>query len=342
MEIQYKKICKDLLKGLPERTINIIERRFGLKSGERETLESIGQSYGITRERVRQIEEEGLKKCRKRAEKYSDIFEHFSQTLNSWGDVKREDELLKFLGGDKFQNHVYFLLTLSGDFIRVPGDDNFYTFWTKTKEAIDLAKRVVELTLNKFKKEKVLLSKDKLFDIQKEEIEKALDRKINKNIFSSYLELSKQIKQNYEGCIGLKSWMEINPKGIKDKAYLVFKKQGKPLHFRELATLIGVTFTDLNKKAHPATVHNELIKDDRFVLVGRGTYALKEWGYIPGTVKDVILQVLKETDRPLTREEIAKKVMAQRLVKPNTILFNLEDKKFFEKDEQGRYKIKEA
>ena len=96
------------------------------------------------------------------------------------------------------------------------------------------------------------------------------------------------------------------------------------------------------RKANIATVHNELIKDSRFVLVGRGLYALKEWGYEPGVVKEVIAKVLRAEDKPLTKEEVFQKVLKQRLIKENTILLNLQDKSCFFKDEAGRYTIKEA
>src|SRR3989344_4735689 len=66
---------------------------------------------------------------------------------------------------------------------------------------------------------------------------------------------------------------------------LVIRKHGSPIHFRDVAKQIMVMF---KKKAHVATTHNELIKDPRFVLVGRGLYALAEWGYAPGIVRDVI------------------------------------------------------
>ena len=51
------------------------------------------------------------------------------------------------------------------------------------------------------------------------------------------------------------------------------------MHFKEVAEAISKTF---GKKTHYATCHNELIKDSRFVLVGRGMYALAEWGYQAG------------------------------------------------------------
>jgi len=159
----------------------------------------------------------------------------------------------------------------------------------------------------------------------------------------SYVEISKEILKGPEGLYGLKEWPEVNPKGIKDKAYLVFKKEEKPLHFTEVATLINnSSLFNSPKTVISQTVHNELIKDQRFVLVGRGLYALKEWGYAPGVIKEVIARTLKEARHPLAKEEVVDKVLQQRQVKPNTILLNLQNKKYFLKNSQGKYFIRKT
>jgi hypothetical protein len=105
------------------------------------------------------------------------------------------------------------------------------------------------------------------------------------------------------------------------------------MHFSEVAKTIGSLF---EKKAHVATCHNELIKDKRFVLVGRGLYALSEWGYSTGVVKDVIADVLK-VNGPLTREEVIDKVRNERYVKDNTIVVNLQDASLFKRGKDGKY-----
>ena len=156
-------------------------------------------------------------------------------------------------------------------------------------------------------------------------------------ILASYLEISKRIQENKEGKIGLVDWPEIRSRSVKDRAFLVFKKHQKPLHFRHIAELINQLESEVSfKKAHPQTVHNELIKDQRFVLVGKGMYALGEWGYTPGTIKDVIAQVLKEKPQ-LTKDDIVKEVLSQRMVEKNTILIKLNNKKYFQKNENGNY-----
>ncbi len=342
MELNYKKICSGLLRGLPQRTIDIVERRFGLKTGERETLDAIGHDYKITRERVRQIAEAGLAEIKPKAKAHENIFADFNNVLESFGGVKKEENFLDVLAGKKFRNEVFFLLNLYGNFSRVMEDECFYSFWTKDQTAVDTAKKAVDLVAAKLKAENKLFSINELFALEDKELESALGKKISDNVFASYIEISKEIQKNPEGRLGLKNWLEINPRGIKDKAYLVFKKEGKPLHFADVAALIGKLPFPSERKAHIATVHNELIKDDRFVLVGRGLYALKEWGYAPGLVKDVIIKTIKEANAPLSKEEILDRVLKQRFVKQNTVFLNLNDRACFLKDSAVKYTIKEA
>jgi len=321
-----QKICQDSLKGLPQRTANVIERRFGLKTGQRETLEAIGQSYQITRERVRQIESEGFSKIKPIIDGNKDIFDNFKKTIVSFGNLKKEKELLDILGEGKYQNQVYFLLSNSKDFQRIPEDNLFYAFWTIDKNSFVDAKKLIDLIIARFNKERKILSLEELLNSQKEP----------KEIFESYIEISKEIQKNPEGRYGLKNWLEINPKGIKDKAYLVLRKNEKPLHFTKIASLIEeLPFPNI-RKVHTATVHNELIKDNRFVLVGRGLYGLKEWGYEPGVVKDIIFNSLKEAKKTLKKKKILGKGLGKPFVKKKSLVLKLQKKKYFGQEEKRR------
>ena len=162
------------------------------------------------------------------------------------------------------------------------------------------------------------------------------DKSVTEQALKSHIGLCRHISQNPFGEWGLISSPEVSPRGVKDKAYLVFKKEKHPLHFTEVANLIN-KMVFLGRKAHPQTVHNELIKDPRFVLVGRGTYALSDWGYEPGTVRDVLVSILKNANQGLTKEEIVKTVQSKRLVKENTILLNLQNRKVFKKTPDHRF-----
>src|SRR3989344_5090819 len=145
--------------------------------------------------------------------------------------------------------------------------------------------------------------------------------------------MSKKEGKNPLGEWGKASSPNIRIRGVKDYAYLVMKRHGTPLHFKEVADSIGKTFS---KKIHYATCHNELIKDPRFVLVGRGMYALAEWGYKKGIAREVIADILKR-EGPLGKEDVIKKVNKERYFKKNTILVNLVNTKYFKKTKSGLY-----
>jgi DNA-directed RNA polymerase delta subunit len=147
------------------------------------------------------------------------------------------------------------------------------------------------------------------------------------------------VQQNVFSKWGLYTWSDIKPRGTREKAYLVLKNKKKPMHFRQIATLIDEAgLHSKHSQSHPQTVHNELIKDERFVLVGRGIYALKDWGYAPGTVKEVIHDILSKNGVPMKKQEIIEAVLKVRQVKTTTIAINLNT--FFEKSASGLYSIK--
>ena len=332
MHFNYQQICQNLIKDLFQRQKEIISCRFGLGKNEQETLASIGKRLGITRERVRQIEKDTInRQIKPKLKKCQEVFKYFRQYLKKSGGVKKETILLKQLGNKKNKAEICFLLSLDPSFKRYKESPNFYSLWTNKESSLILAKKVIIFFIKEFKKNKKPLTLKELKDLSQQNIE--IDSLI------SYLEISKKIQQNKnclgENILGLKDWPEINPKGVKDWAYLVLKENNTPLHFNQITQLIG-------KNALPQTVHNELIKDQKFVLVGRGTYALRDWGYCRGDVSEVIFKSLKEAKNPLTKEEVLDKVLEQRLVKRNTILINLNNKKYFLKTSEGKYKIRES
>jgi len=326
-KVNYQQVCQDLLKDLNSKQKEIISRRFGLKKENKETLALIGDRFNITRERVRQIEKDSIdKQIKPRLKKYSEVFKGFRKYLESFGGIKKEDILLEELGDKENQAEVYFLLSISENFKRYVQNANFYPLWTDKETSLTLAKKNIELILREFKKNQKPLTL--------QELKNLFQKDIKINFLTSCLEISKKIKQNND-LFGLKEWPEINPRGVKDKAYLVLKKNKIPLHFSQIAEMIG-------ENALPQTVHNELIKNQKFVLVGRGTYALEDWGYSHGNVNDVIFKLLKESKTSLSKKEILDGVLKQRMVKKNTVLINLNNKKYFLKTPKDKYKIKEA
>ena len=112
------------------------------------------------------------------------------------------------------------------------------------------------------------------------------------------------------------------------------------MHFSDIAK--AIKDSDFKRKdVTTQAIHNELIKDKRFVLIGRGIYALNEWGYKKGTVADIITEVLKKANEPLHRDEIVKRVLKDRQVKETTILLNLQSKPEFKRVAKATYALAE-
>ncbi len=341
--MRYEKLAFQAIKSISNpRTQEIISLRFGLEDGQRKTLEAIGQKYGITRERVRQVEEAAFFEFRKPKllNLFKPAFQSIDNFLNQQGRVVREERLLFSLTNQQHPHSVrgglLFILTLGRPYQRFVESDKFYSIWTNSLSVLNKADSLINNLIKELKKREEPIPLNYILTYLKEK-----NAILSKESLLSYLDATKQIDQDNFGCFGLSSWPQINPRGVKDKAYLIFKEQKRPLHFREIAELINQSSLNSVSQARPQTVHNELIKDTRFVLVGRGTYALKEWGYQPGTIREVLIQTLKEAG-PLTREEILDKVLKKRIVKPNTVLINLQNQEYFVKDEKGRYALAKA
>lgn len=337
---KYEQLVSEAIKTISsQRAREIIKQRFGLEDGQRKTLEAIGQKFGITRERVRQIEEAAFSILKQN--NLADFFKPALQIIDDFliqeGEAAREERLLSFLTNSEHphpgRGAVFFILTISQPYKRFPESSQFYSFWANSKDIWLNTRPLINFLVKNLEKEKKAVPRDYILTLSQKKAPHLSERAL-----FSYLDITKEIGQNCFEQFGLSFWPEIRPRGVKDKAYLIFKKENRPLHFREAADLINQNNFG-SRRAHPQTVHNELIKDPRFVLVGRGTYGLTERGYQPGTVKDLIKNTLKESE-PLTKDEILKRVLKNRLVKENTVLINLQNRKYFTRDEEGRYSLK--
>ena len=321
-----------------DRSQDVLTSRFGLGADtKRMTLEAIGKKYKITRERVRQIENYSLINIRKSKEytKEKEIFDELREIILNLGSTVGEETLLKHLSKDKStQNQIHFLLVVGEDFTREKEDDEFKHRWTVDKELAKKIHNSLRLLYSSLSDNEILLESD-MIEKFLEHIKDVSEKYKNQEIAKRWLSLSKLIDKNPLGEWGKSKSSNINAKGMRDYAYLVIRRHGSPIHFREVAKLITELF---NKKAHVATTHNELIKDSRFVLVGRGLYALSEWGYMSGVVRDVIKAII-EKHGPMTKDEIVKRVLKERYVKENTIMVNLQNSKFFKKSKDGKYSL---
>ena len=347
--ISYADLADSLLANLPDREREVLQRRNALSDiQESHTLEQIGNDFNITRERVRQIEKEGLKKL---------IALDYEKAKLPIGDLESQiADFLKLHGGAMSENHLKeklmteqraeeeralnFILAniLNEKFERLDSLNDHNIIWkledVDLEQVLEIAKGLKELIE---KNGNPLLLEDLIGKFKANDHYQIVDKMSGDNlaILEALLRLRKDIDRNILEQWGLINWNTITPKRMTDKAYLIMLREGKPLHFVQVADLINQANFD-RKQAHPATVHNELILDDKYVLVGRGLYALKEWGFKEGTVADIIAQILKESG-PLAKQDLTDEVLKQRLVQKTTITLALMDKDRFARLEDGRY-----
>lgn len=328
------------LQKLPnERMQRILIERFGLDNQTPKTLEGIGKRLAITRERVRQIENEALKKLEKNksANEIESLLNLLYSQLDKYHGIASELRLIndfrkaKLSEADK--RALVLVLRLGREFMFLNRPQEYERSWYLKGAKIEVVHELNKwLTESLLKEQRTLSDKELLELLNKHDMLKP----VPDEVLHTYVDIPKKIQKNIFGKWGLIHWPEVKPKTVRDKIYLVFKKIGKPMHFREIAEEVNALGIG-KKTACAPTVHNELIKDPRFVLIGRGIYALKEWKYKPGTVSEILASILKEKGRPMKREELLAEVLKQRRVQPNTVILNLQNSKLFKKNKEGSY-----
>jgi hypothetical protein len=316
-----------------ERDRQIVSQRYGLGLAKRHTLEKIGSDFGITRERVRQIEKAATAKLKQQpSAELKAIDGILRRRLQDMGAVGLLDEIAGSLGATTPAQRAYitFLATLAPGVELIEDSDHYHAALTllpeySKKEITQITQQLVD-HLSAHKK-----------PVRIDALHRATGSTVPKTTVAQVARISKQLADLDEQW-GLSHWPAVNPRSIRDKTYLILGKQGQPLHFTDIARHIG----SLGARKRDVTVqavHNELIKDPRFVLVGRGIYALSEWGYTPGTVADIIAEVLHDQS-PLHKDEIVKRVLKKRHVKTTTIVLNLQEKDQFVRVAKATYALK--
>lgn len=320
-----------------DREREIISRRFGL-SGQKETLEQIGELLNITRERVRQLEKAILVRLRIGAEEgqIEDLAaaeKLIIRNLTELGRVARTTDLAERLYGHKAsaaeRAKLTFISAISSNLTALDENDSYYA-------AIGIADYGDAKTVHARVDEVVAIIKEHGEPMTLDQLDEALDYEHPDHI-RAIASISKLLA-SLNGLWGLAKWPTVNPRNIRDKIFVVLEANKEPMHFSEIADAISKS-EFRRKNVTIQAIHNELIKDSRFVLIGRGIYALSTWGYKRGTVADIITSVLKEAGEPLTREEIVKRVLRARKVKETTVLLNLQNKQLFSKVDKDTYTL---
>lgn len=332
-----------ILDTLTEKEKSVIMRRIGF-NGNKETLQEIGNAYGITRERVRQIEDVGIRKIGRiiRTTDLMVIQNSGEKILKMHGGVMVRDRLINAIiadiGLDADINDNIIDILLQADYQLQKskpqlGTNTYFHFPEVSKKNIEtIHKEAVKI----LKKRGDIMETNTLYDNIRTNLF-AQFGKLEPVMIDSVMDIFVDIVKGENKYIGLEKWKILNPATLKDKAVYVLKKLQEPMHFMDIANAITNHFGEVVKIS---TIHNELIRNEDFILIGRGIYVLKEWGYKEGTVLDVILDIFKKHDGPLSTEEITEKVLKIRQVKTTTIYMNLQNKDAIERVGRNLYQAK--
>lgn len=334
-----KTAVQDILKVIDqEREREIITRRFGLFD-RKETLEQIGELLGITRERVRQLEKAILIRLKIAADDgkipaVHDIERLIVRDLSENGRVGRVQDIASRIIGTKMPSletkaRIAFVGELSPKLVVIGENDNYY-------QGVGIAENGDEKKIRANIDEIVKTIKKHGEPVDIETLHGMLSYESPAQV-RALASLSKSLA-SLKDIWGLVKWPTVNPKNIRDKIFVILQDNGKPMHFSDIAKKIKDS--DFKRKnVTTQAIHNELIKDKRFVLIGRGIYALDSWGFSKGTVSDIISNVLKKAGEPLHRDEIVKRVLKSRQVKETTILLNLQSKPQFKRVAKATYTL---
>lgn len=320
--ISWQKLAEEAISSCPkikkDRERQILADRFGIGT-KAKTLQAIGDKYQITRERVRQIVNNTLQKIQRNCTsvEIKNVLKEVESLVNQNGGYASNKLLSrKFTNSSEAETNAFiFIVNLSTELENVKTSNVFNEGWRKRNVKVNELKSISGEAL------KVLKEKGSV--LKTADIAASLNK--NEKLVQAALTANKNLMQDDNQDWGLAKWPHVNPKSIKDKSKYIMIRHGKPMHYSALAEKISQLGARIVTKQ---SVHNELIKNSEFVLVGRGIYALSEWGYAPGIVEEVIVTILEEAGEPLAKEIIVERVLERRIVKPSTIVLNLQRPRF--------------
>ena len=335
-------VVSQLLRLLSPKERLVIERRYNLDHTRRATLEEIVKHFKVTRERIRQIEKSALQKLRRNVftTPLSSLYTIATEVIVEHGGVMQQELFFNDLvqkimnGGTADVDSLSLAFELDSAYVVVGNTIKLHPY-IRLQHISDEAIGEVCETATRMLEEKGDVAPKQEFVREVFGVYQAKSN-VSPAFIESVLHLDKNIKVLPEG-YGLFSWRHIHPRTLRDKIFFILRTSSKPLHFVDIANKIIEMRFD-TKRVNLQAVHNELIRCGDFVLIGRGIYALKEWGYQSGTVMDVIESILRQHGE-MEQEDIVKSVLERRQVKRITILLALKNNSKFVRIGRKRYKL---
>ncbi len=330
---------------LKDREREVIIERYGLENGEKATLDAIGKKFSVTRERVRQIESAAVAKLsQKKSRDLHNLIRSINSHIVASGGAVSVDEVSEYFKMDRDGREgleisaLRLIMAVNSEVEELEKSDIIKQGWKLKEVSNKMIVNTLKVTEKLLLQAKEPVKLNELWEKFQESSEyKEYSETLTPSVFAGLLKVGEKMAATEDGKWGMTAWPTVVPKRIRDKVFVVLEKAGKPLHFRDISERINKMFE--GKPVLSRTVHNELIGDKRFVLVGRGIYGLTEMGFTTGVVADVIVDVLKQSTDPLSTDQIVEEVMKSRQVKRNTVIANLQNKSKFKKVGKGLYTV---
>lgn len=312
------KIIEKVFSPLEDRTKEIMKLRYGLKDDHFHTLESIGNRFNITRERVRQIEQKTMKRLRRLARRkiVSEYLEKLVAQFiipfikQSYGIITR-DEINVFLSKKYSQKEE---IQLSSSFLSKVYFDNrpfFTSFLTVVDDgvyAVDIPSKILYKQVIEWAKRRLKIAKkpmalialsDKILKDNLSYTDKAT-KYFTERFVKRCLLITKDIGRDKTDLFGLWEWDYFHPTRLKDMVKRTLFEVGESAHFTQITLLMN----ELYPNKGPFKPHNINATLQRFneifVWIKPGVYGLKTWGLKrPPYVIDYLVKLLRQANKPL-------------------------------------------
>lgn len=342
-----KAFVDEMLSRLPERQRNVIADRYGLWDGIAETLQDIGDKLGVTRERIRQIEEKGLLRIR-RVYGYSKIrhfilsrvTRYFAENQTACGLIS-EDEIANVFADDCPSDQTILGIDLLQD-LSSPLAKQF----VEAESGVYSIDRGIALEYRQLLSliEKQLIKYQR--PISRQQLDSGLIEVLGRDVtekqaplLKRMFDVSSSVARLPNDTFLLSIWKGLSKRDATSVTEAVLRRLGRPAHFREIAERARALFPEARTN-NERTFQNVLIRrPDIFVWVKSGTYGLTVWGLKkPPYIKDRLIELLSQSNYPLPYWHLKEKVLETCNCKETSVQMTLDlNPQVFKKFEGDQY-----
>ncbi len=291
-----------------DRTKEVIQRRYGLVSGEKETLEEIGTKYGLTRERIRQIQVKAKKRLNHLTNLSKKPIINIVEDLirnNGWiiSDVEADKLIPTVFRGLNFDGSS--LLDLLKDLGWIQNHEIGDVLYYSPKFGKVLLGNLMDSIIKILKKKQLPLRIDEIIE-EHEELKKINIENFNAtNFVLRSCHIDPRIEEKVSGRYGLYIQSNRTMNLWVPLMVQVLETEETPLHFTEISEKVNDLLLDTSHKLDQRRAHAILVQKNIFAHVGiRGMYGLTSWGLRKESTTELVTEYIKSAGFPVHIEQI--------------------------------------